>query len=128
MAPDRLLGMRIALWVAEPWDFLEAHGDGPFFGRVLQVGLDYWPFKFNNQQVEAVLIQLDAPMLIDGVNCEYFIAGPRHETGNVRSVEEGSEVICGLTCIPEERAIGNDPFDLSWWRDGIGLIGVLRPA
>ena len=129
MAPDRLPGTRVALWVAEPWDVMEAQGERPFFGRVLKVGPDYWwSTKYANQDREAVFIQLDTPLLIDGVNCEYFIASPRYETDNIRSLEEGSEIFCGLTGIPEERAIGSDPFDLSWWRGGVALIGVLRPV
>ena len=116
------------LYVGDPWDFMEEHGEGPLPCKVLQVGYDYWVLAQNNQKEEALLLQLENPVVFEGTSCEYFVAGPRHVGDSVSKLVDGSAVYCGLARIPEDKATSSDPFDLSWWRGGVGLIGTLRRA
>jgi hypothetical protein len=118
--------MQVEIAAGEPWEFVEAHGEGPFPGQIVRVGYDYWVSKLKNRNKEAVLIQLDTPFNVEDTTFEYLIASPRLETGDIHALVQGSEVYCGISCIPTDRAIGADPFDLSWWHKGIGLIGTVR--
>jgi hypothetical protein len=117
-----LIGMEMSIIVSDPWEFGTVHGTGPFIAKVLQIGIDqYIPGK------ELLLLQLKTPLIYQDVTCEYFIASPRLEGGDIKAlVAKGDEVYCSLIRIPAERATSKNPFDLSWWRGGIGLIGTLR--
>lgn len=121
MAQTNLINMEVELIVSDPWEFCTELGAGPFNARILQVG--------KSQDVpdkDAVLIQLLSPVTYREVTCEFFVASPRHENETLQSLGEGREVSCGLTVIPVDRAHSPNPFDLSWWRGGVGLIGTLR--
>jgi hypothetical protein len=126
MAMYDLANAKVSLLISDPWDFVTDHGSGPFLGQILQVGPDYWLEKFANRSGKTILIQLSTPLTIEGTRYEYLIASPRHETGDISQLLQGLEVICGISCIPQERATGSTPFDLSWWRGGIGLIGTVK--
>jgi len=121
MAKDNLIDMEVVITVSDPWEFGTMHGTGPFVARVLQVGVDqHIPGK------KAILLQLETPLTYQGVTCEYFVGSPRLERGDICALTKGDEVYCSLTRIPADRATATNPFDLSWWRGGIGLIGTLR--
>lgn len=116
-----LVGMEVMIIVSDPWDFGTVHGTGPFFGEVLQTGPGH-----NRPGKLAILFRLKTPLLYQGTSCEYFVASPRHEGEDIQSLGQGKEVSCALTMIPPRQATVLNPFDLSWWRGGIGLIGTLR--
>lgn len=116
-----LAGLDIELSVSDPWDFCSVHGTGPFLGSILAVGRDpQVPGK------EAILIRLKPTLTYNRKVCEYFIASPRLESGDLKALVSGGEVFCSLTMISADRATSLDPFDLSWWRGGIALIGTIR--
>jgi hypothetical protein len=75
---------------------------------------------------EALLLKLHTPLSYRGINCEYFVASPRHEGTDLESLVSGAVVTFAFTRIPEDRATSANAFDLSWWRGGIGLIGTLQ--
>jgi hypothetical protein len=118
-----LEGLPVRLVVSDPWEFGTAHGTGPFPATVLAVGA-----KHRDPRTDAVLVRLTPPLVHDGVPVEYLIATPRLEGADVKALAAGQPVDAALTRIPAERAQSGDPFDLSWWRGGLGLIGRLEPA
>jgi len=123
MSKGQVIGMELEVVVSDPRDFGTIHGTGPFFSKVLQVhGEENVPGK------GSILLRLKTPLEYEGVSCEFFVASPRLENENLRSLIEGKEVFCNLTRIPSERAASSNPFDLSWWRGGVGLIAALRRA
>lgn len=116
-----LIDMEVDITVSDPWDFGTEHGTGPFTGKVLQTGSNYWV-----SGEDAILLQVEPPLAYRGTTCEYFVATPRLITSSLPSLTNGYQVECNLTRIPEGQAISANPFDLSWWRGGVGLIGTLR--
>jgi hypothetical protein len=121
MQSRSLVGKEVAVVVNEPWDFFTAHGAGPFRAKVLQIGPDP-----DVPTEDAALLRLETPLIYDGVDCEYFIARRRHEDDRIDALLTGAEIHSGLTRIPADRANSENPFDLSWWRGGVGLIATLR--
>lgn len=116
-----MAGMNVELSVSDPWDFCTVHGTGSFAGTITAVGRDSQvPGK------EAILIRLKPTLTDNGKLCEYFIASPRLESGDLKALASGGEVFCSLTMISADRATSLDPFDLSCWRGGIALIGAIR--
>jgi len=121
MATKNLIGSDIELIVSDPWEFCSVHGTGPFLAKVTKVGRDSQiPTK------EAIQIRFSTPLPYKGMLCEYFITSPRLESGDLGDLVYDREVFCSLTAISADRANSPDPFDLSWWRGGIGLIGTMR--
>jgi hypothetical protein len=121
MSKANLVGMEVAIVVSDPWEFGTVHGTGPFFATVLQIGPNEW-----NPRTDAILLRLESPLIYKGVTCEYFVACPRVEGGDVNALATDAEVDCALTQTPSDRAHSPTPFDLSWWRGGIGLTGTVR--
>ncbi|HPD48769.1 MAG TPA: hypothetical protein P5279_18020 [Anaerohalosphaeraceae bacterium] len=115
---SELQGLKVNLIVTEPWDFTTAHGCGPFSAEVLQENM-----AARKRDELAILIRLDNPLVFEGERCEYFVATPRLETDDVANIAKSVIVHCNLTMIPEAHAVSSDPFDLSWWRGGLVLIG-----
>jgi hypothetical protein len=111
-----LKGSTVSVLVSEPWEFGTEHGVGPFTATVFQV-------NEGGDREQGVLLQLTAPLTYQGVQCEYLIASPRYAGEAIGSLITGQTLPCCLTRIPEERATGPDPFDLSAWRGGVGLLG-----
>jgi hypothetical protein len=121
MTKAALEGLEVIIVVSDPWEFGTAHGSGPFLATVLQVGPKHW-----DSGTDAILLRLETPLVYEGITCEYFIASPRLDGGDIKALARGTEVDCTLTRIPADRAMSANPFDLSWWRGGIGLVGSLR--
>lgn len=119
---SELEGLRVNLSVSDPWDFGTIHGTGPFSAQVLK------ECSPEGQRACAILIKLDKPLKYKDLRCEYFVASPRLERDSLDNIQQGVSVGCGLTCISEEHAKSPDPFDLSWWRGGVGLIADLSIA
>jgi hypothetical protein len=88
---------------------------------VLQGGPDPW-----GTDNDALLLQLKESLTFQGVLCAYFIATPRYEKEDLGALMAGTQVNCNLTRIPEKRATSTTPFDLSWWRGGVGLLATLQ--
>lgn len=71
MGLSDLVSADVRIVVSDPWDFVTQHGSGPFSGKALRVGDDYWAHRGN-----AMLFQLKVPVVFKGITCEYVI---RHE-------------------------------------------------
>ena len=115
-----LQGLRLKIIVSEPWDFGDIQGCGPFVGEVLKEH-----DSGDGKECEAVLIKLEKPLTYKDSKCEYFVGAPRHEGSALTDLLNGATITCGLTHISEDSANSDNPFDLSQWRGGIGLIGDL---
>ncbi len=121
MTAATMVGTDITILVSEPWEFCSVNGAGPFLATVLAVGPNHW-----YPTGQAILLRLRSPVTYKGAACEYFIASPRYEGGDLQKLATGTDVDCGLTHIPADRAASANPFDLAWWRGGVGLIATLR--
>ena len=115
-----LEGLSINVVVSDPWEFGTLHGTGPFTGKILKVGVDP-----SNSERQSALIQLDMPLVFEGVQCEFFVANSRHVDESLQDILNGSSVVCNLTRISQDHASSSNPLDLSWWRGGVGLICTL---
>ena len=120
MALD-LIGIKVSIVISDPWDFITEQGEGPITGKIIKVGANSW-----KPGQDAILIHIDTPLKFKGVCCEYFIATPRHELESIAALKDGNAIVCNFARIPSDKANSNNPFDLSWWRGGIALVGTLQ--
>lgn len=114
---SKMQDKKIEIIVSDPWEFGTIHGTGPFLAEVLK-----------EKDNEALLIKLDKALEFEQVQCQYFVASPRLEGDSISDIPRGKTVGCNLTRITKEHANSADPFDLSWWRGGVGLIASLSIA
>jgi hypothetical protein len=106
-----LVNREVLVTVSETWDFVSACGSGPFLAQIVASGGG------------AVLLRLAQPPVYEGIACEYFVASPRANGTAWSRLANGEPILCALTLIPPDRAISAMPFDVSWWRGGIALLG-----
>jgi hypothetical protein len=118
MTGSPLVGAKVAILVSDPWDFVTEHGTGPFRATVLQLS--------DSDPGGSILVQLQNPLVYKGIRCEYIIVSPRYDGEDILSLASGKFLCCSLTQLPADRVDSADPFDLSWWRGGIGLLGSIR--
>lgn len=105
----------VEITVSDPWEWGTEVGCGPFPAKVLK-----WKMGPDGKPTQMLLSFLE-PKTFQGVECTYFVGGPRFVGHRLEDVIRGGMVDCDLTRIPEERVNSADPFDLSWWRGGVGL-------
>jgi hypothetical protein len=110
----------VEMIVNEPWEWGSILGCGPFSAKILE-----WKINQNDEATD-FLLSLLTSQKYKGIECTYFIGSPRYKEEPLKGILQGKELSCGLVCIPKERAISLNPFDLSWWRGGIGLICSIR--
>jgi hypothetical protein len=112
-----LKGRRIQIRLSEPFDLGEALGWSELPGRIIAA----------DASVDAgqVLLRLDDPVRHEGVTCEYVVATPRLDDGDLGTLVRDGSLFCNLTPTSPERARSDDPFDLSWWRGGLACIGEI---
>jgi hypothetical protein len=118
-----LIGMKVSIVISDPWDFITEQGEGPINGKIIKVGANSWI-----QGQDAILIQIDTTLKFKGVYCDYFIATARHESESTAALKDSSVIVCNFARVPSDKANSNNPFDLSWWRGGIALVGTLQKA
>lgn len=106
----------VLIKISDPWDLGEALGWQPLTARIIK------------SSGTAVLIKLEVPFAYKGLECEYFVASARHVGDDASKLFEGAAVFCAMTQISEESAQSQDPFDLSAWRGGVGIIAAVEPA
>jgi hypothetical protein len=76
---------------------------------------------------EAALVRLDSRRRFKQQDVEHLVAYARHRGSRLlEDLVAGNLVACNFTHVTTEQAISSEPFDLSWWRGGIGLIGAMR--
>jgi len=73
-----------------------------------------------------ILVRLEAPIIVDGIMRQYFVANARYLGASMEDIDAGVVVDCGLTWISEERAQSERPLDVSWWRGGLALLATVR--
>jgi hypothetical protein len=112
--------MLVEIIVSDPWDWGTDVGCGPLAAKILK-----WKIGKDSQPM-AMLLCLLTPQVYKGMECQYFVASPRHVECHIEDVVRGKELACGLVHIPEAHATSSDPFDLSWWRGGVALICTVR--
>lgn len=117
---DGLKGMRVRVYLVDPWELVTAVGTGPLHALVLQVGRDSWL-----PEAKSLLLQLAMPFEFGGVVCEYVIASSRYRHDDLAGIAGGSSIVCGFTRISSEQAASDDPFDLTNWRGGLAWLGTL---
>ena len=108
----------VLVLVSDPWDFADEVANNPFLAVVVTVSQDA------EDGIGALLLRVSSPFAYKGERCVYFVANRRHEEPNGRT-RDWSECGYNLTHIPVSRALGPTPFDLSWWRGGIGLLATI---
>lgn len=120
---QHLIGEKVEIGVSDPWEFESETGTGKMPARVLQIGREMLQ-RGKESSTSALLLQVDQPVKYKGAICEFFVASPRHQ-GKDFTLLDKMAVPCAFTLIPPDRAKSENPFDLTWWRGGIGLIGGL---
>ncbi len=108
----------------EPWDWYDFAKEKQQSAQVLLWKID------DGGKSSQIMFELDIPVVYkEGMACRYFVGGPRHEGDCLDQILAGDEIVCSMIRISEERAMGSDPFDLSWWRGwkhGVGVIFTIR--
>jgi hypothetical protein len=121
---ESLAGANIVLKISDPWELGEAIKWEPLSGVVLQEKVG------DDGTIISLVVQLRNSFKYNDTTCEMLVACPRHEGSDYGPLKKGESVFSGLTCISTDRySKSEDPFDLSWWRGGLALIGnisVLR--
>ncbi len=114
---DSLINLRVMINLSDPWELGEARHWEPLEGVII------------NEKIEGtrpfIIIQLKESFEYKNVVYEYFIASARHVDDSLKDLSKGKAVFSSFTRIPPEQIMSSDPFDLSWWRGGIGLIGEI---
>lgn len=110
--------MQVTIKISDPWELGESRKWQPFEGYILDTKDDGF--------CKSLLIKLLEPFEYKKVNCEYFVANPRHEGDSYNDLLRGKSIFSSLTRIPSENADSENPFDLSWWRGGVALIGGIE--
>ena len=116
-----LIGMKVEIRISDPWELGDARSWEPLPGTIIKVQ------GAQSSRDEGILIRLQEPLQYKEVDCEYFAANPRLVGGTFEQLLAGKDVFSDVTRIPPERAHSDDPFDLSWWRGGVAIIGNVAP-
>lgn len=116
---ENLKNRKITLKLSDPWDLGEQLGWSELEAIIINV-------KDDGGVPISVAIKLVAPFVYKNISCEYFIASPRLEVADFTGLLKGQAVFCGLTRISSDQIATVDPFDLSHWRGGVGLIGEIE--
>lgn len=75
-----------------------------------------------SQTEQALFLEFDSPLEIEGKRYRYAIASSRLERDDLTTLLQKGSILCGVTWVPEERFNEQQPFDLSWWRGGAAAI------
>lgn len=110
-----LKGIKINVTVSDPWEFVTEFGSGPFKFKILEVDKNF----------KKALIQFVPPLKSDSKRLTYFVVQVRHENESISNLVKNKSIACNLTGIPSDRLDLKKPFDLSWWRGGLVLLGTL---
>jgi hypothetical protein len=108
----------VLVLVSDPWAFSDEVRENPFRARVIACSQD------QSVKTGAMLLQVVSPFRFGGELCEFFVASRRHEEP-ASGPRNWTECSFSLTLVSRERALGSTPFDLSWWRGGVGLLASL---
>jgi hypothetical protein len=110
---NSLIGTRLRFTVSDPWEFETENGFNEFDGKIVSVEND------------ALLFQGDVGVKLDSLTYNSFICSPRLDSGSLSQLKNNTDMWCSATALSQEKVQSKNPFDLSWWRGGGGLIGTL---
>ena len=110
--------MQVTIKISDPWERGETRKWQPIKGEIQK--------KKVESICEALLIKLMDPFEYNNDYCEFFIASPRHVGTSFDDVFDGQSVFSCLTHVPSDRIDYKNPFDLSWWRGGLVIIGNIE--
>jgi hypothetical protein len=110
--------MLVTIGISDPWELGESRKWQPFEGTILDVKVEGF--------CKALLIKLLEPFEYENVSCEYFVAHPRYAGSRYDDLLQGRSVFSCLTRISSENAHSDNPFDLTWWRGGVALMGEIE--
>ncbi|MFA5858528.1 MAG: hypothetical protein WC955_05635 [Elusimicrobiota bacterium] len=108
---NKLIGKSVILSIGDPWDFETEQGTGILKATIIAIKKDNF------------LLKLEKIVVFRNVECEYLVASTRYHVDIWDEISKNKPVTIAATVISKDRALGKDPFDLSWWRGGIGLLG-----
>ena len=120
---NSLAGIKVQIMISDPWDFVADNGSGPHIATIIGVHVDS-----TTNQVVSILVKLEQAVAYEEYCYQYFVAKPRYENHHFDVLMSNQGLVCGLTGISEEKAFSLNPFELSPWRGGLGLIGVINLA
>lgn len=115
----KLKDRKIVLRLSDPWDLGKQLGWSELEAIIVSV-------KDDGGVPISIAIKLVSPFDYKNTSCEYFIASPRLGRAGLAGLLKGQAVFCGLTRVASDQIVAADPFDLSHWRGGIGLIGEVE--
>ena len=104
--------IKVKLQLSDPWKMGEALGWQPFTGLVSDLTGDSW------------LVELDEPFDYAGTRYQYMVISARHESKPLTMATSGA-VPCNMIRTAAERAVSDNPCDISWWRGGHAMIGTV---
>lgn len=119
----QFIGGSAFLTLSDPWEIGESIGWKSL--EVLIVKCGKRAKSVFGPEADAIIIKLEAPFSFAGVEYEYLQGSPRHEAVSFDSLLHGESVFCSFVRIPSAQVHSENPFDLSWWRGGGGVIGTL---
>jgi hypothetical protein len=120
MTVPSLVGAIATLWVSDPWDWGTDVGTEPVLVQITRLAT-------SESSRQAILVKMDPPRLFKHQEVEYLVGQPRYvDTRMVDDLSAGKLVYCGFSPLTKERVSSADPFDLSWWLGGTGLVGSMK--
>ena len=118
---EDLRNKKVNLLISDPFELGEQLGWPALDAVVLKVQ------KNEESEVTAVLLKLTSPFSYKNTHCQYFYASTRLVGASLGQLLNSQSVFCSFTRIPPEQLTSEDPFDVSWWRGGVAIIGNIEP-
>ncbi len=120
MKLDDLINQKMILTIAEPWDFTEEVGCGPFSVTVTNVYYDTRPPN------EAILIRLDSPIHFQDEEVKYFMASTRYVGQELEDIEKLNTIIVNLRPILTKAAESGLAQQAAWNWKGWDATGSVK--
>ncbi len=120
---ESLVGKSLAMSISEPWEVASSPGKGPRLAEVVQADDGE-----SRGREASILVRLQQPIEHGASEHEYFVGTSRHEGEKLTDLLRGKQIVCNLTAVTTSQAKSADPFDLSAWRGGLGLVATLNSA
>ena len=108
-----LVGLHVYVEISEPWEFETDNGPGARTALIEEV------------RDTDIMIKLEKPIRVKGKLCDVLIASARYEGHSILELMQGGPLSASMTAISMDNAKKVDPFALSSWKTGMGLIGTI---
>ena len=109
-----LIGQRVFVEISEPWELSTKLENTTIEGKIEDIKDD------------TLLLQLDYPLKIKNKECNKLLISNRYEGETFSSYRTGIVLTVSISAIPNELSETPDPFTLSTWKYGLGLIGTVK--